>query len=84
MSNSGIQITADDRLDEILATHAELWNSGHYTEESEGPWETWKVTYSRHLQTNLVDEYDLTAISPEEVEPIVDVLDERVPLSQHI
>ena len=84
MSNSGIQIRADDRLDEILATHAELWNSGHYTEESEGPWETWKVTYSRHLQTNLVDEYDLTAISPEEVEPIVDVLDERVPLSQYI
>lgn len=64
MSNSGIQITAADRLDEILETHAERWTSDYYTEESDGPWETWKVTYSQHLQENLVDEYDLTNISP--------------------
>lgn len=53
-----------------------LWNKGHV--------EVWKDEYRKHVETVVKPKYDLTAIEPNEVDPLLDDLTESMSASSPV
>lgn len=73
-------------VDKLLTQFEDVWNEEGYKQEADTSvgWETWKWDYREHIQTEFLDEHEITELTPEDIEPLLVVLDEPVSIDSQI
>ncbi|ELZ88495.1 hypothetical protein C453_01485 [Haloferax elongans ATCC BAA-1513] len=85
MSESAVGIEFEG-LDKLLDRFVDVWNAGGFEKETDASvgWETWKWDYQERIQSEFLDDHDITQLQPDEVPVLVDCLDEQVSIGNHI
>ena len=73
-------------IDTVIDRFVDVWNAGGYEKGAESPvgWETWKWDYRQHLQEGFLNDHEITDLSPDEVEILIEVLDEKVSIEYQL
>ncbi|ELY39876.1 AAA family ATPase [Natronorubrum tibetense] len=73
-------------IDALIDRFVDVWRAGGYEEDAESPvgWETWKWDYQKHLQEEFLSNHEITNLSPDDVEELTEVLDEKVSLNTRV
>ncbi len=75
-----------EEIEALIDRFVDVWQAGGYEEDTESPvgWETWKWDYQQHLQERFLNDHEITDLSPDDVELLVEVLDEKVSIGNRI
>lgn len=64
-------------IDALVSSYIEAFEEGGFDEDGEYGWETWKLDYLEHFQTEIADHFDLRNLRAEDIEPILNRLDDQ-------
>ncbi|UTF55590.1 AAA family ATPase [Natronosalvus rutilus] len=74
------------KIDKLLTRFEDVWNEGGYKQEADTSvgWETWKWDYHEYIQTEFLDEFEITELDSEDIEQLLAVLNEPVSIDSRI
>lgn len=66
----------ENGLNQLINSYVEAFEQGGFEEDGEYGWEMWKWDYLDHFRSNIADRFDLQDLSPDDIAPILETLNE--------